>query len=148
MTEVADQKTDPVLETIRGSQDALSVRRVFGDAYEVDGLMIIPVARVAGGGGGGTGEGGRQAKEDGADASANGNGDDDEGREAAGAKVASGSGYGSGYGLGVTPIGVYQVRDGAVEWKPLVDVNRVARGGQILAAIVAICLAVVMVRRG
>ena len=31
----------------------LSVRRVFGAAYEKDGMVIIPVALVAGGGGGG-----------------------------------------------------------------------------------------------
>ena len=33
----------------------LSVRRAFGAAYEKDGMLIIPVALVAGGGGGGTG---------------------------------------------------------------------------------------------
>ena len=33
----------------------LSVRRAFGTAYEKDGMLIIPVALVAGGGGGGTG---------------------------------------------------------------------------------------------
>ena len=35
--------------------DNLSVRRAFGAAYEKDGMLIIPVAIVAGGGGGGTG---------------------------------------------------------------------------------------------
>jgi hypothetical protein len=34
--------------------DNLSVRRAFGTAYEKDGVLIIPVALVAGGGGGGT----------------------------------------------------------------------------------------------
>jgi hypothetical protein len=34
--------------------DNLSVRRAFGTAYEKDGVLIIPVAIVAGGGGGGT----------------------------------------------------------------------------------------------
>ena len=34
--------------------DDLSVRRAFGTAYEKDGMLIIPVAIVAGGGGGGT----------------------------------------------------------------------------------------------
>ncbi len=33
----------------------LSVRRAFGAAYEKDGLLVIPVALVAGGGGGGEG---------------------------------------------------------------------------------------------
>jgi uncharacterized spore protein YtfJ len=34
--------------------DNLSVRRAFGAAYEKDGILIIPVAIVAGGGGAGT----------------------------------------------------------------------------------------------
>ena len=34
------------------ASDNLSVRRAFGAAYEKDGLLIIPVAMVAGGGGG------------------------------------------------------------------------------------------------
>ena len=33
----------------------LSVRRAFGTPYEKDGMLIIPVALMAGGGGGGTG---------------------------------------------------------------------------------------------
>ena len=36
------------------TSDSLSVRRAFGTAYEKDGMLIIPVAIVAGGGGGGT----------------------------------------------------------------------------------------------
>ena len=35
--------------------DSLSVRRAFGTAYEKDGMLISPVAIVAGGGCGGTG---------------------------------------------------------------------------------------------
>jgi uncharacterized spore protein YtfJ len=37
------------------ASDSLSVRRAFGTAYEKDGMLIIPVAVVAGGGGAGTG---------------------------------------------------------------------------------------------
>jgi uncharacterized spore protein YtfJ len=40
-------------EILTGAQDALSARRVFGDAIEARGVTIIPVASVAGGGGGG-----------------------------------------------------------------------------------------------
>ena len=35
------------------ASESLSVRRAFGGAYEKDGMLIIPVALVAGGGGGG-----------------------------------------------------------------------------------------------
>jgi hypothetical protein len=46
-----------------------------------------------------------------------------------GADVADGapqSGYGIGYGLRATPAGVYVLKAGGVEWKPALDVNRLA----------------------
>ena len=42
-------------EMVRGTQDATSVRRVFGDPIERDGTTVIPAAAVRGGGGGGGG---------------------------------------------------------------------------------------------
>jgi uncharacterized spore protein YtfJ len=113
-----------VTDTIKGTRDALSVKRVFGDVYELDGIQVIPVARVAGGAGGGGGEGESA--------------DDD----------SSGSGFGSGFGMHVRALGVYEVRDGHAVWKPAVDVNRVIRGGQVLAGIAALCVTVVaLIRR-
>ena len=44
-------KVTDVLSTAR---DAITVKRVFGDPYEQDGLTIIPAAVVGGGGGGDT----------------------------------------------------------------------------------------------
>ncbi|NNF54660.1 MAG: sporulation protein [Acidimicrobiales bacterium] len=111
----------PILENIKGVRDSISVRRVFGDAYELDGVTIIPVARVAGGGGGG---GGDAAESDG-----------------------GGNGFGTGFGLAAYPVGVYEVHDGAVEWKPSVDVNRLAKGGQVLAGIATVCLTLIFLRR-
>lgn len=46
------------MDTIKGAQDALTVKRVFGEPYVSDGLTIIPAAFVAGGGGGGGDQGG------------------------------------------------------------------------------------------
>jgi uncharacterized spore protein YtfJ len=43
-----------VEELLSGARDAISVRRVFGDPIEHDGVMVVPVARVGGGGGGGS----------------------------------------------------------------------------------------------
>jgi uncharacterized spore protein YtfJ len=40
-------------ELLHGVRDSISVRRVFGDPIEHDGVVVVPVARVAGGGGGG-----------------------------------------------------------------------------------------------
>lgn len=117
--------TESLLDSIKGTRDALSVRRVFGDPYVLDGVTVIPVARISGGAGGGGGEGPTGA--DGED---------------------TGSGFGTGFGVRAQPVGVYQVRDGEVEWKPIVDVSRLAHGGQVLAGIVAVCLALVALRRG
>jgi|SRR5581483_8145043 len=42
-----------ITESVSGIKDALSVKRVFGDPYEKDGVTIIPAATFGGGGGGG-----------------------------------------------------------------------------------------------
>jgi uncharacterized spore protein YtfJ len=102
-----------VTKTLDAIRDVLTVKRVFGEPYEVDGATIIPVATVRGGGGGGGGEG---TGEDG----------DDRG---------SGAGGGLGFGTNVRPVGVYIVKDGGVTWQPSVDVTRLVAGGQILGAI-------------
>lgn len=122
----AASSSSPVWETIRGTKEALTVRRVFGDAYELDGVTIIPVARVAGGAGGGGGEG---------------EGPDDEGGRA------GGSGFGTGFGMGVSPLGVYEVRGSTATWKPAMDINRTVKGGQVLTGILAVCLCLVLIAR-
>ena|SRR2546430_16355731 len=35
-----------------GPRDAMTAKRVFGKAYEQNGVVLIPVARISGGGGG------------------------------------------------------------------------------------------------
>lgn len=40
-------------EILGGARDAMSVRRVFGDPIESEGVTVVPVAKVSGGGGGG-----------------------------------------------------------------------------------------------
>jgi uncharacterized spore protein YtfJ len=88
--------------------EAASVRQVFGEPTERDGVVMLPVARVLAGGGGG--EGGRAAP-------------DQE------------LGAGGGFGLWVSPAGVFVLRDGKVSWQPAVDVNRIVLGGQVLVLI-------------
>lgn len=121
-TNDTDTSEKAVLDDLRATRDALSVRRVFGDPYTVDSITIIPVARVIGGAGGGGGEG---------------TGPDETG----------GHGFGTGFGLGARGLGVYELRDGQVRWKPAIDVDRLARGLQILTAIAIICGSLVRVRR-
>jgi uncharacterized spore protein YtfJ len=41
------------LETVERAKDVLTVRRVYGDPYQEEGLTVIPAATVMGGGGGG-----------------------------------------------------------------------------------------------
>lgn len=122
---MTNERNDPsaatVLDSIRGTRDALSVRRVFGDPQEIDGITIIPVARVAGGAGGGGGEGTREQD--------------------------AGSGFGTGFGLHAQPLGIYRIHDGQVDWQPIIDVNRLARGGQILAGVAMVCLTIFTIRR-
>ena len=40
-------------ELLSGVRDSLTVRRVYGDPIEQDGVVVIPAASVGGGGGGG-----------------------------------------------------------------------------------------------
>ena len=121
MTQTGGDQTDKVFENVRGVRDTLSARRVFGDPYELDGCTVIPVAKVMGGAGGGGGQGSTEGE--------------------------SGTGFGTGFGLQARPVGVYQVRDGEVVWKPAIDVTRLARGGQMLAAIVAVCATLIVLAR-
>lgn len=114
--------SEDVVASIRGTHDSLSVSRSYGDPIELDGVTVIPVARVTGGAAGGGGEG-----------------EDTDG--------SGGGGFGTGFGLNVNPIGVYEVRGDHLEWKPLIDVTRLARGGQVLAGIVAVCMTLVMIAR-
>jgi uncharacterized spore protein YtfJ len=91
-------------EFMGGVRDMLTVKRVYGDAYEKNGLTVIPAASVRGGGGGGEGRRG-----------------EDE------------SGTGGGFGVIARPSGAWVIADGKVDWRPAIDVNRIALGGQVVA---------------
>ena len=45
-----------IMETISAARDAITVKRVYGEPYERNGVVVIPAAAVQGGGGGGGGE--------------------------------------------------------------------------------------------
>jgi uncharacterized spore protein YtfJ len=40
-------------ELLGGARDAITVKRVYGDPIETEGVTVIPAAKVGGGGGGG-----------------------------------------------------------------------------------------------
>lgn len=58
-----------------------------------------------------------------------------------------GHGLGMGVGIGARPIGVYEISDGQLKWKPAVDADRLARGGQVLAGIVTVCCLLLLLLR-
>jgi uncharacterized spore protein YtfJ len=113
--------------------DNLSVRRAFGTAYEKDGVLIIPVALVAGGGGGGT------ARSRHGDPAA----DPDplyEGGPAVHHATPQNSGrteVGGGFGGLVLPAGAYVVKGDQVRWVPAVDTTIVVLASLILVRILA-----------
>jgi len=105
-------------ETIAGTYDALTVRRVYGDPIERDGVTILPAAAVRGGLGYGGGNDGR-------------------GNE----------GGGGGSGLMARPVGVYKIQDGKVTWEPALDVTRIAIFGQVVAIVFLLVVRSVLKRR-
>ena len=104
-------------ELIQSATDALSVRRVFGEPVERDGVTVIPAATVIGGGGGGTGE---QPSEEG--------------------EPGPQSGAGVGFGGLMWPAGAFEIRDGRVTWRPAIDLTRV------LITVLMLAIAVVRAR--
>ena len=108
-----------VQDVIARARDTLTVKRVFGEPYEKDGVTIIPAARVLGGAGGGSGE-------------------DPQGQ---------GKGSGSGFGLIARPVGAFIIRNGELSWRPAVDVNRIILGGQVVAIAVLLTVRAIIKAR-
>ena len=96
-----------VQDVIAQARDSLTVKRVFGESYEKNGVTVIPAARIQGGAGGGGGEG----------------------------PEGQGKGSGSGFGLSARPAGAYVIRGDKVAWRPALDVNRIILGAQIVAVV-------------
>ena len=103
-----------VLDAVREAVGRAGADAVFGEPVHHDGIVVLPVARVSGGGGGGEGEGGpTDAKR----------------------PEAMGRGNGGGFGVSARPVGAFVIRDGAVSWRPAVDVNKVILGAQVVVVV-------------
>ena len=89
------------------ARDALTVKRVFGEPYEKDGLTIIPAARIQG-------------------AVCAGGGEDPQ---------TQGKGSGGGFGMTARPVGAFILRNGELTWRPAIDATRIAIGGQVVAIV-------------
>ena len=110
-------------DVVNGVRDTLSVKRVFGEPYEKDGVTIIAAASVRGGAGGGKGVG---------------QGPSDQGK---------GSGSGTGFGMNARPVGIYVIRGDKVRFQPAVDVNRIVLGAQLVAALAFITVRAIVKAR-
>jgi len=99
--------TQTIEELMEGHRDAITVKKVFGEPFEKNGVTVIPAAKVMGGGGGGAGE----------------------------SPEGGGQGSGSGFGIAAQPAGAYVIRGDEVMWQPAVDVNRIIAGVMLLAAL-------------
>jgi uncharacterized spore protein YtfJ len=84
-----------VTQLLDAASDAITVKRVFAEPYETEGLTIIAAAAVTGGAGGGAGT-------------------DSRGQE----------GEGAGFGANARPVGAYVIKDGQLHWRPAIDANR------------------------
>jgi uncharacterized spore protein YtfJ len=95
-------------ELLKSVRDALSVRQVFGEPVERDGVTVIPAATVMGGGGGGAGEAfGKPST------------------ESSEARPQQQGGGGAGFGGVMWPAGAFEIKDGRATWRPAIDVTRV-----------------------
>jgi uncharacterized spore protein YtfJ len=92
------------MEAVTTARDSITVKRVYGEPYERNGVSVIPAAAVFGGSGGGQGD-----QPDGA------------------------SGGGGGFGVHARPVGAYVIRGEEVSWEPAMDLSRAILGGQLLA---------------
>jgi hypothetical protein len=99
--------------------DNLSVRRAFGTAYEKDGMLIIPVAVVAGGGGAGT----RHPRPRDLAAGAGHRPEEDSAGHEATPPDCGHADAGGGFGGLVVPMGAYVVTGGQVRWVSAVDIT-------------------------
>lgn len=106
-------------QLVAGSEDAFSVKTVFGEPYESNGVTLIPAASVWGGLGGGEGEGSEDIP----------------------------AGRGSGMGIFARPVGAYQIRGDQVTWVPALDLSRIVMMGQALAVVAALVVRSIMRRR-
>lgn len=108
-----------VKDVIAQARDTMTVKRVYGEPYEKEGMTVIPAARVQGGAGGGGGEG----------------------------PQGEGKGSGTGFGMNARPVGAFMIRDNEMTWRPAVDVNRMILGAQVVAVVALLTVRAILKAR-
>ncbi len=94
-------------ELLAHAPDTMTVKRVFGEPYQQNGVTLIPAAAVRGGAGAGEGESG-------------------EGQPA---------GTGGGFGVSARPVGAYQIKGDEVTWVPAADTTKVIIVSEVVAIV-------------
>ena len=94
-----------VQDILDKARETVSVRDVYGEPIEKDGVTILPVARVMGAGGGGSGTG------------------------------HEGEGSGHGYALKSEPVGVYVIKGDKVSFQAAVNVDKVIGGAFVVGIV-------------
>ena len=94
-------------EMMTETKDLVTVKKVYGEPYQSNGVTFIPAASVRGGMGSGEGEG----------------------------SATTPAGRGGGMGMTARPIGAYRIKGDDVDWVPAVDVSRVIVTGQLVAMV-------------
>lgn len=95
--------------------------KVYTEPVRQDGVVVIPAATVGAGGGGGGGANGPEGAE---------------------------AGGGGGFGLSAKPAGAFIIKEGKVRWRPVVDVNRVILGAQVVAVTALLVVRAAILHRG
>lgn len=104
---------------IAEAKDVMTVRKVFGEPYQSNGVTVIPAASIRGGVGGGEGE----------------------------ASATTPAGRGGGMGISARPIGVYEIRGDKVIWVPAIDLTRIIFTGQVVVITALLVLRSALRRR-
>lgn len=108
-----------IQDVITQARDTMTVKRVYGEPYEKEGMTVIPAARVQGGAGGGGGEG----------------------------PQGEGKGSGTGFGMNARPVGAFMIRGNEMTWRPAVDVNRIILGAQVVAVVALLTIRTIVKAR-
>ena len=106
-------------EIIAEARDSITVRKVYGEPYEKNGVTVIPAAAVRGGGGGGEGTN-----------------DDDQS-----------SGSGGGFGVTARPVGAFTIRGDEVVWVPAADTTKVIVFAEVIAIMALLVIRSIFKRR-
>lgn len=94
-------------EILTETKDLITVKKVYGEPYQSNGVTLIPAASIRGGMGSGEGEGSGTTP----------------------------AGRGGGMGITARPIGAYRIKGDEVVWVPAIDLSRIIVTGQLVAIV-------------